>query len=66
MLNHQAKKTAATRNRRRKQKKRDDFWNPRLYIAGEKPLRRIIGDLSDRDGVLFGLDLKRRTARVQR
>ena len=34
---------------------------PTLIKTLPLPLRRIIGDLSDRERVLFGLDLKRRT-----
>jgi circadian clock protein KaiB len=34
---------------------------PTLIKQLPLPLRRIIGDLSDRESVLFGLDLKRRT-----
>ena len=34
---------------------------PTLIKALPLPLRRIIGDLSDREKVLFGLDLKKRT-----
>jgi circadian clock protein KaiB len=34
---------------------------PTLIKQLPLPLRRIIGDLSDRDSVLFGLDLKRKT-----
>lgn len=33
---------------------------PTLIRQLPLPLRRIIGDLSDRDSVLFGLDLKRK------
>lgn len=34
---------------------------PTLIKQLPLPLRRIIGDLSDSDSVLFGLDLKRKT-----
>jgi len=34
---------------------------PTLIKCWPLPLRRIIGDLSDREKVLFGLDLKRKT-----
>ena len=34
---------------------------PTLIKELPLPLRRIIGDLSDREKVLFGLDLKKRT-----
>jgi circadian clock protein KaiB len=34
---------------------------PTLIKQLPLPLRRIIGDLSDRESVLFGLDLKRKT-----
>jgi circadian clock protein KaiB len=34
---------------------------PTLIKTLPLPLRRIIGDLSDREDVLFGLDLKRKT-----
>jgi circadian clock protein KaiB len=33
---------------------------PTLIKLLPLPLRRVVGDLSDRDGVLFGLDIKRR------
>lgn len=33
---------------------------PTLIKMLPLPLRRIVGDLSDREGVLFGLDLKRK------
>ena len=33
---------------------------PTLIKMLPLPLRRIVGDLSDRDGVLFGLDIKKR------
>jgi circadian clock protein KaiB len=33
---------------------------PTLIKMLPLPLRRIIGDLSDRDGVLFGLDIKKK------
>jgi circadian clock protein KaiB len=33
---------------------------PTLIKMLPLPLRRIVGDLSDRDGVLFGLDIKRK------
>lgn len=33
---------------------------PTLIKLLPLPLRRIVGDLSDRDGVLFGLDIKKR------
>ena len=34
---------------------------PTLIRQLPLPLRRIVGDLSDREGVLFGLDIKRKT-----
>jgi len=33
---------------------------PTLIKLLPLPLRRIVGDLSDRDGVLFGLDIKKK------
>jgi len=36
---------------------------PTLIKLLPLPLRRIVGDLSDRDGVLFGLDIKKTTNR---
>jgi circadian clock protein KaiB len=36
---------------------------PTLMKLLPLPLRRIVGDLSDREGVLFGLDIKRKKDR---
>ena len=35
---------------------------PTLIKLLPLPLRRIVGDLSDRDGVLFGLDIKKKAS----
>ena len=38
---------------------------PTLIKLLPLPLRRIVGDLSDRDGVLFGLDIKKKPSHLE-
>jgi circadian clock protein KaiB len=38
---------------------------PTLIKLLPLPLRRIVGDLSDRDGVLFGLDIKKKSEHLE-